>query len=212
MKSLFCHFIAPDELVNFPTASPWYFQWGLPGIRTVLSYRKLIKAMEADESGDSAAVAEALENFGADKFACKYGRRGNARLRALIEEAQKRSIASEDEMRTLVRYGDIRAISDDEIRIRVPTYSAIGAGMFLFVTTTYFLLMLLLLVVVAPGGLLTNLPEFVLVTLLYAGWSLPSYTGVIRPFEVIRRIRSSLKSLDSQLSIIASPIKPYAIK
>jgi len=89
-------------------------------------------------------------------------------------------------MRALIRFGNIRALEDDKVRIRVPTYSAIGAGMFLFIITAYYLLMLLLLVVVAPGGLLGNLPAFVLVTFLYFGWSLPSYFGVIHPYRLIR--------------------------
>lgn len=169
--------------------------------------------MAADESGDSAAVAKALESFRADKFACRYGRRrSNAQLRLLVEEAQKRSIASENEMRALVRHGDVRALNDDKIRIKVPTYSAIGAGMFLFVSTAYYLLMSLLLVVVAPGGLLGNLPAFVLLTFLCFGWSLPSYFGVIHPYKIIRRIRSSLKCLDEQLAVIRSSHGLHVIK
>ena len=210
MKSLFSLFFAQEALKDFPEDAPWYFQWGLPGIRTILSYRKLKKALETDATGDSALVADALENFRANKFACLYGRRGNARLRALIREAQNRGVATKDELRALVRYRDIRTLKGGDIQIRIPTYSAIGASMYLFITTAYFLLVLLLLVM-APGGLLAKLPSFMLISILYTGCSFPFYTCAIHPFLIIRRIRSCLENLDAQLTIITSPVKPYAI-
>ena len=210
MKSLFSLFFTQEELKDFPKGAPWYFQWGLPGIRTILSYRKLKKALETDATDDSVFVAEALENFRANKFACLYGRRGNARLRALVEEAQNRGVATKDELRALVRYRDIRTLKGGDIQIRIPTYSAIGASMYLFITTTYFLLVLLLLVM-APGGLLAKLPLFMLISILYAGCSLPFYTCAIHPFLIIRRIRSCLENLDAQLAIITSPVKLYAV-
>ena len=130
----------------------------------------------------------------------------------MVEEAQYRGIATEDEMRALVRYGDIRGCKNDKVRISTPTYSAIGAGIYLIITTSYYLLMLLLLIVVAPGGLLANLQTVVLLTLVYLGCSLPSYSGVIRPFLITRRIASSLKKLDEQLAIIRSANRPYVIR
>ena len=210
MKSPFSLFFAQEALKDFPEDAPWYFQWGLPGIHTILSYRRLKKALETDATGDSVFVAEALENFRANKFACLYGRRGNARLRALVEEAHNRGFATKGELRALVRCRDIRTLKSGDIQIRVPIYSAIGASLILFITTAYFLSVLLLLVM-APGGLLAKLPLFILVSIFHTGCSLPFYTCAIHPFLIIRRIRSCLESLDAQLSIISSPVKPYAI-
>jgi len=193
-----------------PEGSPWYFRWGLPGVLTVLGYLKFERILGNTVADDSTLIANAWEVFQARRFSCLYGRRGNARLRALVEEAQNRGIATRNELRSLVRYRDIRALKSGDIQIRVPTFSAIGASLFLFISTAYFLLVLLLLVI-APSGLLAKLPLFMLVSILYAGCSLPFYTCAIHPFLIIRRIRSYLENLDAQLSIITSPVKPYAI-
>ena len=211
MKSLFSLFFAREELKHFPEDAPWYFQLGLPGIRTILSYRKLKYALDTDTTGNSGFVAEALENFRANKFSCLYGRRGNARLRALVEEALNRGVATKNELRPLIRYRDIRSLKDGDIQIRIPTYSAIGALLSLFFTTVYFLSVFILLIV-APDDMLVKLPIFILVSIFYAVCSLPFYTCVIHPFFIIRRIRSCLENLDAQLAIITSPVKPHAIK
>ncbi len=123
-----------------PKGSPWYFRWGQPGILTVLSYLKFERILEKEVADDSTLVTNAQETFQACRFSCLYGRRGNARLRALVEEAQNRGIATKDELRSVVRYGDIRAIKNDDIRIHIPIFSAISAWMYLFICTAYFLL------------------------------------------------------------------------
>ena len=211
MKTLFNYFVSKEELEHFPLNAPWYFQWGLQGMRTLYSYHRLNKALKKDKDGNSASTLSALEHFKANKFSCIYGRRSNANIRNLIEESLKKGIATQDELRAIVQYRDILENDNGTVQLNIPKYRAIGAIAYICSSITYFFLFLLLFIL-TPANLSSNLPYFVLSLIICAMCLLPFYWSIIHPYRICHRIYPYSENLNWQLAINSNSSHLHMVK
>ena len=208
MKTLLELLLQPDDIKVIPKNSPWYFRWGIQGIRTLLSYRKLEEVLDSDTRDDSPSIRAAYEDYCSHQFSCLYGRRGNSQLRLLVREAIEQGIASDIELRSLVRYGDLRGINEKMIKLNRPLYSAIGACLFITTCAIYFAATVVL-IVIAPAGLASKLFALTLFSVIFSGSALPFYTSAIRPYLIVRRIGKQIERCNAELLRLIRPAQLY---
>ncbi len=190
---------------------PWYFLWGLCGVRTILSFRKLERALETETFEDSPAVLAAREQYSANQFSCLYGRRGNARLRKLVDIANHLGIASKKELCSLVRYGDLYSTKDGNVHIRNPILSAFHSSIVIYISG-YCIFFAATMIILAPIILVAKLPLLLLLFLLYSNFTIPFYASPYHPCAILYRIGDSLKVLDERLVISSHHDKLRVVK
>ncbi|MCU7811045.1 MAG: hypothetical protein KZQ77_07380, partial [Candidatus Thiodiazotropha sp. (ex Notomyrtea botanica)] len=127
---------------------------------------------------------EALEAYRKALFACRYGRPANKDLREVIMEAERRGIASRDELRAAIEYGDIRKIKCGHIRFHPPRYIAIVAYIFWIMLAIAYLY-LSLLVLVSPLGIYIKVSLLVVLSLFFYG------CGLLFNFTTLRSYRAA---------------------
>lgn len=198
----------PDDVI--PADSPWYWRWGLPGLKASIRYRRLTSG-KFDDLQDEAygRLAAAAEPYESARFACLYGREGGRRLREYVRYLEVHRSIGRSELRRMVRSGDISVKSDDgSVRLRSP-WVAMVLGFALFSIG------LILIVALSQKVVLLHAPPqaelaagFVLA--LFWAYNLLEFTNVaLKPFLAAQRRRSEL---NNALIFLAARSRPMIAK
>lgn len=193
----------PRDLI--PRDSYWAFRWGYQSVRAVRSYRKIQNLKMQGYSRESDEVKDATEQYKADKFACRYGRRGDQEMRIVVAKLEE-SIPRK-KLRSLIRYGDFRKnAKDGSIQIRRHYISAIGAGLYILFCIISFLLMLMMILLGSGSALVKLFLIFGFFAFLL-GCASAIYSCALRPYLIVRRIGEYIELRVSEFLNVVRPPK-----
>lgn len=117
----------PNDVI--PPDSPWYWRWGIQGLKAILRYRELTSGkfdhLQDEQIGDLARASDAYERA---QFACQYGREGNRRFREYVRHLENEGVASRAELTRIIRAGDLRVRKRDGAIVIRPSWLAAACG------------------------------------------------------------------------------------
>lgn len=176
----------------YPLDSYWLFRWGHQGLITKYRHHQLeylLHDLKLPQKSDPVELAD--EEYKSAQFSCKYGRGGDETFREFVKAAEKKKIASREELRVMVEGGDLRQKKDGAIVIKLPTIVAIVA-VFHIIFCVFGFGYLSFYVFASP---LTMLGKIILTVIFAAGFAVLGCISLycaIRPYRVVRRCRLAI--------------------
>jgi hypothetical protein len=198
----------PDDVI--PPDSPWYWRWGIPGLKAVMRYRELTSG-KFDHLRDSeiARLARVTESYESAQFACLYGREGGRRLREYVRYIEEYGCVSRDELRKIIRAGDLSVRKSDSVIVIRPPWRAAACGVALLITNILAVIMLSHLIYSATAAAEGKVLAFMFVAVL-CGYNIWEFNiTALKPYRISQR-RSPV--LNSTLKIFVSRSGPKLVR
>jgi len=181
----------PDDVI--PADSPWYWRWGLPGLKASIRYRRLASGKFDDlQDNEYGRLAAASEPYESARFACLYGREGGRRLREYINHLRDAGIMGPRDIRHLMRSGDLRCSEQDEgLHIRSP-WVAFAVGCVLLALSVGVLMLLTLRSWAVIGAAYEAVPALAVLLALWGYIVWEFHRAAWKPFAAERHWRQEL--------------------
>lgn len=187
MISFFLTGLGENKQPIFPEKSKWYFRWGWQGLLTTYRYKQLDQICNEGFSEVSPEFLNADEKYDQARFACIYGQPASENLRELIKFMERGRLATKNELRTSIRYRDLRCIKDKGIQIKKPTICAL-LGAVQIGMNTFFCASILLLILLSPLETQQKAIGFFLILGFSALFAMAYITTTIKPYFLAKKL------------------------
>lgn len=188
----------------FPEESEWHYRWGWQGVLTAYRYVQL-KCVGDDE--ETPLFRSSEEKYDQARFSCIYGQPVDHKLRLFVVQLEQQHLATRDELKTAIRYRDLRLDKANRIRIKCPTISAI-LGTTQIAIATFCSICFLTLFYLAPLSVELKVAAYSAIISGYSLFVAAYIASTIKPYFVVKRIGPTIQEI---ISLIENRSVPRAV-
>ncbi len=176
----------PDHGYIFPLDARPEYKWGWQGLLARYRYRQLLRLTD-DVNEDTPEFITADENYDRARFACIYGQTGNYHLRELTKYIEENDLAQRYELRTAVRYKDLKS-NTDGLPVTKPSKLCAILGTIQILLGILAGIYLVTLLSLSPLDLYLKATGVLLVLGIYGVFVFTYFKTTIKPYFIAKRL------------------------
>ena len=191
-----------QEYEVIPCRAPWWFRYNLQGLLAVKKYLELyfLQRNLPNLEKPSVLLECAKDNFHASQFACEFGKKGNACMRRLSIELEKRNVLSRNQLQALIHNYVLRPCLGGGVQLKASLFWAICMSIFLVALAAYTVI-LSLAVLFTGVNALQAVGVIAIIILISGVGGYCFYYCAIKPYLITRQVGSVILECADTLCI-----------